>query len=63
MNTELTSKFWQERWLFLVLLPSALGIMVFLEKLFNFNIALPAGREMNEITKTVRNVLKVKHKP
>jgi hypothetical protein len=33
--------------------------MVFLEKLFNFNIALPAGREMNEITKTVRNVLKV----
>lgn len=45
--------------MFLVLLPSALSIMVLLKKLFNLSIALPAGREMNENTKVIQNVLKI----
>ena len=45
--------------MFLVLLPSALSIMVFLEKLLNLSIALPTGREMIEITKAIQNVLKI----
>jgi hypothetical protein len=58
MDTELTSKFWQERWLFLVLLPSALSIMILLKKLFNLSVALPAGREMIENIKAIQNVPK-----
>jgi hypothetical protein len=33
--------------------------MVLLKKLFNLSIALPAGREMNENTKVIQNVLKI----